>query len=242
MRFFAFLISTVLSFNVIARNDWYEVQNYKGFVGVYPIELSVQTYNFGSGVNIKGSYFYNKTMTPIALYGKVVNNEIIICETHGAKDYESHIVDGVMFEPEKCEFKLLKSNNDLIGSWSNKRNRYNVKLIAADSWINGVLTGESLRIPFWGSDGDYSFIGIYKARSGILTIDEINVIEKTNVKVIQAINPQSDKCDFGFYMTAIYQNLERDLGGLYLNCYSTKGDVISELKYIKEINKYVINQ
>lgn len=240
MRFLIIIIGALLSFNALSKKDWYEVQNYKGFVGVYPIELSIQKYNFGSGVNIKGSYFYNKKMTPIALFGKKLNDELTICEVHGVKDYEDYIVNGVMFNPEKCEFKLLVSDNNLNGSWSSNGKEYDVKLTATNSWVNGALTGESLIIPFWGSDAGYSFFGVYKAQKGELIINEINVIEKKNAKVIQTINPQSDKCDFGFYMTAIYQNLEKDNGGSFLNCYSIKGDIVSELKYSKRERNYVI--
>jgi len=82
-------------------------------------------------------------------------------------------------------------------------------------------------------------LSIAKNNDGV-TINEIKVLSKDDGQVIQVINPQDNKCDFGFYMTPIYQNVERfSSSSISLNCYSTNQDILVEYKFKR--NKYLKN-
>ncbi len=59
------------------------------------------------------------------------------------------------------------------------------------------------------------------------------MVNKSTGKEDQILDPQQHQCEFGFYMTAIYQNIEPlDQGkGITLNCYSQKADVVVDYRF-----------
>lgn len=234
-----FFVTCLFSISTFADNTWYSIRNFEGSVGPYPIAMSIQ-YIDNSKENIMGSYFYKNRSTPIPLHGLIKDDFITMCEVSGSKDYSQEIIQGDDFYPEKCEFNLRVNGKELIGSWVKNTKKFDVKLTLMQSWDKKYLTGDSLRIPYWGSDDDYAFFGVYKEKGGKLSVNDIEVVEKKTGDVIQHINPQSDKCEFGFYMTYVYQNIERSVNGSYLNCYSTRGDITSDLRFNYRSKKYTI--
>jgi hypothetical protein len=246
MRLNGFIVAFVFSWGVgcgysEARESWYVVDNYVGTIGKYPVHLSIQSYDFGSDVNIEGSYYYDHHNSPIVLFGKEEAGDIVLCEIVSEDDFERYIVSGDKYDATKCPFRITRHGQVLKGEWKNKNINLDVALSKVASMNKYNIESESgeLDIPFWGDTEKHGFIGVYKQDKHRVTINKIKVLNKDNGRVIQIINPQDKKCDFGFYMTPIYQNVERlSSSSISLNCYSTKSDVSVEYgfkqsKYLK---------
>lgn len=57
---------------------------------------------------------------------------------------------------------------------------------------------------------------------------------------MQKIDPQLYHCGFGFYMTAVYQNIENDKNEVRLNCYSTGPDISVIYVFNKKKSRYEV--
>lgn len=235
-----FVIGMVFCNNCDASSGWYIVNNYVGTIGKYPVHLSIQSYDFGKDVNIEGSYYYDSHRAPIALYGKEVSGVIELCEAATKKDFEKYIASGDKFDLSKCPLKITKNGQELNGEWRGSKRKLDVTLKNVSSMDQTSIVSENgtVEIPFWGQTDKHSFIGVYEKDGADISINKIKVLDKTNGNVIQVITPQKQECEFGFYMTSIYQNVEGfNNNSIYLNCYSTNADVIVD--YTFDNNKYV---
>jgi hypothetical protein len=232
----------LLSASIHAAYMPYVVSNYEGHIGGYPVHLSLQYYDFGKYINIEGSYYYNNHRAPIPLYGVNKSNSIVLCEINNDDNFDRYIVQGENFDVSKCPFKLTRDPTGLVGEWRNERSILNVDLKATIRLNEGVLHGSAkeIDIPFWGQTKQHSFIGIYEVSNDGIAINKVNVVEKTNGKIIQTINPQLKGCEFGSYMTSIFQNIENDGSQVRLNCYSTGGDVSVNYSLNKKTFRYGI--
>lgn len=227
-----------------ASEGWYVVENYTGKIGGYPVHLSIQSYDFGGDINVEGSYYYDRYNSPIVLFGKEKAGDIILCEIFSKADFERYIVSGDMYDPTTCPFRITKHEQTLKGEWKNNNTKLDVALFKVASMDKNNITSENgeLDVPFWGQTDKHSFIGIYKKNKDGIIINKIKVLDKNDGHVVQVINPQDELCDFGFYMTPIYQNVERFSGSsISLNCYSTNSDVtveygLNKSEYIKQNN------
>ncbi len=106
---------------------------------------------------------------------------------------------------------------------------------------DGVLRGDAskLEIPFWGNTKKHIFIGLYeKGKNGVI-INKINVIEKDSGKKIQVIDPGLYGCNFGFFMTSIFQNVEKEGSSILLNCNSYGPDVNVVYSFNKRKSIYI---
>ncbi|WP_456311251.1 hypothetical protein [Serratia proteamaculans] len=230
-----------------AHAGWYVVDNYEGSIGAWPIHLSLQEYDsYGSGLNIKGSYYYDKYHAPIPLYGKRTADALELCEVHGADDYDRALVQGTKkgFDTQSCPFRLALKAGELTGHWQQGEKRYAVALKHTASLNNTAeerISARHVDIPFWGQTPTHSFIGHYQASTDGIAIDSISVINKKTGNTDQTINPQRPPCQFGFYMTAIYQNMESDNTGkmVWLNCYSEKADITVDYHFDKTRQRYI---
>lgn len=223
-----------------ASESWYVVDNYAGTIGKYSVHLSIQSYNFGSDVNIEGSYYYDSHNSPIALFGKENEGNIVLCEISSKADFEKYIVSGSKYDATKCPFKMIKYDRALKGEWKNKSISLDIALSKVSSMdkSNIISKNGELDIPFWGQTKKHSFIGVYKQGKDGVTINKIKVLSKDDGHIFQVINPQDKLCDFGFYLTPIYQNVEMfNDTSISLNCYSTNSDVTIEYGFIN--GKYV---
>ena len=101
----------------------------------------------------------------------------------------------------------------------------------------------SIEIPFWGQTNLHSFIGVYENSGNGLAIHKVNVLNKKTGKIDQVITPQLYNCDFGFYMTAVYQHIETDGESpkIRLNCYSTGCGIKIGYHFDKKINSYIFS-
>ncbi|WP_336215310.1 hypothetical protein [Enterobacter sp. P82] len=238
--FSLFVFGMVFCNNSDASSNWYVVKNYIGTIGKYPVHLSIQSYDFGKEVSIEGSYYYDRHRAPIALYGKDVSGVIELCEATTKENFEKYIASGDKFDLSKCPLKVIKNGQELNGEWHDGKNKLEVSLRNVSSMDKTSIVSENgiVEIPFWGQTDKHSFIGIYEKDGADISIAKIKVLDKTNGNVIQVITPQKQECEFGFYMTPIYQNVEGfNNNSIYLNCYSTRADVIVNYKF--DDNKYV---
>lgn len=240
------LIAIPFLFTSISTHaNWYAIDNYEGKIGSAKVHVSLQTYEHFGGGNIRGSYYYDKYSAPIPLYGQRTNSSMKLCEVHSGWGYELDMdhqnKDGTHF----CPFALTTSDDEVKGTWQHEGSTHIVLLVRSNS-----LKGESIKInkqegveiPYWGQTPTHSFIGIYQKNENGIYIDKINIINKSTGKVDQTINPQSKTCDFGFYMTSIYQNIEGEKSPpqVRLNCYSTKGDISNNYKFDRDSKKYLL--
>ncbi|WP_155510367.1 hypothetical protein [Pseudomonas fluorescens] len=238
---------TLLSIPINARADWYIIDNYKGKIGSNNVHVSLQRYeHFGSGKNINGSYYYDSRSAPIPLYGRHESSTIELCETHNERDYEINFNSGNEngVKMHFCPFKLTESEDGLRGVWKSKEKIYKALLKhnnSLNSETKQITRQEKIEIPYWGQTPTHSFIGIYQKNENGIYIDKINTINKATGEIEQTINPQSQACQFGFYMTSIYQNIEnkKEASQVRFNCYSTKVDIIEDYKFDAESRKYL---
>jgi len=218
-------LSILTSMAANATESGYTINNYQGRIGNNPVHLSIQNYAFGPSSNIEGSYYYDKYRSPIALYGKRTATSIELCEVNNDKEYDEHLLEGKKYDSSTCPLKLTDNGAVLQGNWQNKKHTLPVSLTRTDSLTQQAFSGEaptSIEIPFWGQTALHSFIGVYQKTEKGVSIDKVKVLNKKTGNIDQIIDPQSHDCDFGFYMTAIYQNIEKDddQSSIILNCYS----------------------
>lgn len=233
MKIKSILTLSALLFVTRAHAGWYVVDNYAGTLGTLPVHLSLQEYDsYGSGLNIKGSYYYDKHRAPIPLYGKRTATSFELCEVHTPAEYDSALVEGTKqgFDTRACPFSLTREGEDLRGHWQQGARRYPVTLRHTASMNNtaeGKISGDGVDIPFWGQTASHSFIGHYQTGPDGIAIGRVSVVNKKTGHVDQTLDPQLHQCEFGFYMTAIYQNIETLAPGqrVMLNCYSQKADI-----------------
>ncbi|AJX13230.1 hypothetical protein [Burkholderia ubonensis] len=243
----AALLAAVLSWSLSAHAGWYVVDNYQGHIGPYAVHLSLQQRDgFGSGLNLLGSYYFDSRHAPIPLYGKRVGAILELCEVHNPSEYDKYLIQGSKhgFDTSHCPFKLISGDRALRGTWQDGGRRYDVSMTSTasldDTTSPGSAEGE-VDIPFWGQTETHAFVGVYQGTAEGLAIRRINVIDKKTGKVDQVVDPQLHGCQFGFFMTPIYMNLEsaKSPYEVQLNCYSNgRFDVTVGYRFDKASHRY----
>jgi len=234
-------ISLLLCQISFAGDSWYRVNNYTGTVGKYPVHVSLQTYTFGPHTSVEGSYYYDKRHAPIVLYGRETVTSLTLCETTSKTDFDKYLLVGENYDLETCPFRLTYNDEGLTGIWQNDKTSLPVSLSSTDVMDeNQIVAGDaSIEIPFWGQTADHSFIGVYENSNDSLVIHYVKVLDKKFGTVIQTIDPQTENCDFGFYMTAIYQNVETvNDSTVSFHCYSMRDDISIEYVFNKQAGRY----
>ncbi|MDR3351772.1 MAG: hypothetical protein LBO00_01885 [Zoogloeaceae bacterium] len=236
---FVFLLALFLLVCRNANAGWYNVTNYEGQVGTYPVHLSIQKYeSSGDGLTILGSYYYDRHMAPIPLYGKLgEGGKLSLCEIHSDDEYAKIIIHGSRspVDVSACPFQLVLAHQSASGYWTEGKQRYEVALNETarldDSGRDFVLT-DKFEIPFWGQTAQHMFIGAYEPNDagnrGVRVT--VKVMNKSSRQLVQIIQPEDD-CLFGFFTTPIYMNIESDISDGYgphgpekiiFNCHSPK--------------------
>lgn len=242
MKFVTRLASLVglMSCAISAHAGWYIVHNYEGRVGNLPVHVSLQSYSFGPGQNMEGSYYYDSHRAPIPLYGMATGNTIALCEIHNAAEFDKHINVGSKFSTDTCPFQLTRNGDHLSGRWREGSRRYDVDLKEVgmlDDTSSSANIRVELVIPFWGQTATHSFWGVYEKVGDSLIVNHIDVVNKRTGKVDQVIwtgktgqaeDEESRDCYFGFYMTPIYMNIQSDTKAesIHLSCFSNGPDDI----------------
>jgi len=241
IRTFTLLTSLLMCSGSHASDSWYVVKNYRGTLGKYPVHVSLQTYQFGAYVSVKGSYYYDKYHAPIALYGRETADGLVLCEVASKTDFEKYLLFGERYSLSDCPFRLVNNEQGLTGVWQNEKSTLAVSLSSTASMdqTHIIANQGSIEIPFWGQTATHSFMGVYENSGDGLSVNHIKVLDKKQGNVIQVINPQTENCQFGFYMTAIYQNIETiNDSTVSFNCYSTKADISDEYIFNKKEGLY----
>lgn len=221
--------------------SWYDVKNYEGYVGKEKIFLSMQLYEFSQNISITGTVYNKTTRLSYPIIGNKLENIINICESR----IKAPLGSIFNFPEEKnvCDIKLLVNNNQIKGVW----NGLNVDLEISNQFSNDLnIKTETHFIPivFWGQTNNHLFEGLYYQSNGEEFIDKINIINKKNGNIDQIINLQNNEtCQFGFYTTPIYMNIENgpDQDSVILHCYSQDDNFI-EYKYHQKSGKYILDE
>lgn len=210
---FAFLLALFLLVCHSADAGWYNVTNYVGHIGEYPVHVSIQKYeSFGSGLNIQGSYYYDRHMAAIPLYGKLdENRKLSLCEIHSDDEYAKVLIHGSKspVDTSDCPFHLKVVGRSTSGTWEYGGRRYEVvlnEIARLDDVQELAITGE-FEIPFWGQTPKHLFFGAYELKGNDVRT-AVKVVNKRSRQMIQVIHPEAHECFFGFYMTPIYMNVE----------------------------------
>ena len=208
----AILILLALGGQAVA--GWYHVENYQGSIGSHPIHLSLQTYDFGSGIMVEGSYFYDDRQSPIPLYGKLSGTGMVLCEISDEKQFQRILVIGskTPIDTAGCALNLDVTTGGATGSWSQGTETYPViltRVAGLDDTGEGKIDG-SVEIPFWAQTANDRFAGIYTNTSAGICMTKMQVIRKHGAKVVQEITFRDDDvCSAGMLMTPIYMNVEK---------------------------------
>lgn len=250
---FACICSVIfLLLNGTAYAGWYQITNYQGTIGSYPVHLSLQYYeSFGSGLVFRGSYYYDRRQSPIPLYGKYnADGNAELCEVHDKNEFQVMVYgrkEG--FDTTGCNLLLTLTSSGAEGIWRNDKTTLEVKLqrtgLLDNTGAEPVISGD-IEVPFWGQTSQHSFRGIYTAAEYGLTVSSINVIEKRTGKQVQQLLPHEAGCDFGFLMTPVYMNLEDFTHAgqeqVMLNCYVRGSEEHVVYVFNKQQKKFVMLQ
>ena len=234
------LAMIMMAGNAVA--GWYRVTNYVGQIGASSVHVSIQRYDFGPGTTVLGSYYYDKHLSPIPVYGLESDDKsLTLCEVHTPEEYEKAFVHGFKNGAYAigCPLHLVPTDDGAVGEWRDSLHSYLVSLkrVGSLDTTKEVLISGVMEIPFWGQTEKHAFIGIYQASS--LEV-KVQVINKNTGMFIQTLAPKSD-CGFGHYMTPIYMNLERSHFNpeeVYLNCWSPRYGQSAYYSFDKKTRKF----
>jgi hypothetical protein len=120
-------ILCVFSWSKNANAGWYQVNNYVGDIGDAPVHLSLQSYPFGSGTTVEGSYYYDRYKSIIPIYGKYDDGKLKLCEIPKITDEMTMNADSAIKAGE-CPFTLTISENVAAGFWKKKNATYQVEI------------------------------------------------------------------------------------------------------------------
>jgi len=231
-----------------AAAGWYDVTTYIGRVGTYPIHLSIQKYaqRDGSGLNIYGSYYYDRHMVSIPLYGKLdEKGRLSLCEIHSDAEFDKVIWQGskIPVDTSACPFRLTLKNRSVTGEWVNGERRHEVELNESaylDNTDTLRITGE-FEVPFWGQTAEHLFIGSYAPAKTGEAHALVKIVNKRSKAVIQVIDPEKHECSFGFVMTPIYMNIMKDASRpeqIRIQCDSPKAEITVDFRLNRSSGKF----
>ena len=203
---------------------WYRVTNYVGQIDASSVHFSIQRYDFGPGTTVEGSYYYDKYLSPIPIYGLENDDKsLTLCEVHTPEEYDTAIIHGFKNGDYAigCPLHLTPTDDGAVGEWRDSRHSYSISLrrVGSLDTTKEVQVSGVMEIPFWGQTEKHAFIGSYQASSPEV---KVQVVSKNTGMVVQTLDINPD-CGFGHYMTPIYMNLERSHSHpeeVYLNCWS----------------------
>ncbi|MBZ9868736.1 hypothetical protein LB515_25460 [Mesorhizobium sp. CA15] len=197
-----------------ALAGWYQVENYEGSIGPNPVHVSLQRYaSFGSGISVKGSYFYDAKQSPIAIYGKAEGSKLTLCEIADDQEFQRVLVMGskTPVDTTGCPFSIEISESGAAGSWSKGVDKFPVTLRKVASLDN---TGDlkidgTVEIPFWAETTRDRFAGIYTKSDAGICMTKMLVINKKKKTAIQEIGFDDEDCNAGMSTTPIYMNVQK---------------------------------
>ena len=246
VRQFVSAVFCLLLLSGKATAGWYHVENYEGSIGPDPVHLSLQTYSFGSGITVQGSYFYDAKQSPIALYGKANGTSLALCAIADDEEFERVIVMGKKtgLDTSGCPFSLELGDGVLTGSWSKGADKFAVslrKVAGLDDTGEGKVEG-TVEIPFWAQTATDRFAGIYTKTDNGICMTKMQIINKKRKKAVQTIKFGGDLCNAGMLMTPIYWNVqksvERGKDIISVNFYDGRAGYEEDYVFDRKTKKY----
>ncbi|HTO27911.1 MAG TPA: hypothetical protein VL017_04915 [Devosia sp.] len=196
-----------------AAAGWYQVDNYEGTLGPNAIHLSLQTYDFGSGITVEGSYFLEGQKVPAVVYGHSLDGKIRLCEIADDAEFDSKLIQGsaTPFDTSDCPIALEIGDDGLVGTWVADGASHAItlaKVASLDDTGDGTVVGTVI-IPFWDHTSSHMFSGIYAQGDTGICMESLRLINKQTSQVDQEISfDDNDLCAAGTVMTQIYRNVE----------------------------------
>jgi hypothetical protein len=201
---------------------WYEVTNYEGMIGTYPVHLSVQTFKWLNGNDAKergkvvGSYYYDARRLPIALHGREQpDGSLRLCEAQDLKamtGYDLHPQEKLSKDP--CPFALTLTPAGATGTWQNGKTSYDVTLKRVGSLNNtekDVLVGK-MEVPMWDHSSTHMYLGVYgmdEDRAIMRSVRAVNIATGKVDQVAELACKSDDFCEPGTVYTDIYMNVSK---------------------------------
>jgi hypothetical protein len=214
---------------------WYHVENYEGTVGSTPIHLSLQIYKgFGSGINVEGNYFEDKTRSTVPLYGKIEGKKLRFCEIADDKEFQRIMVYGSKkpVDTSNCPLSIELTDDTAKGTWTKGEIQSPVvlrKIAMLDDTGEGIVEGK-VEIPFWAQTVTHTFSGIYTKSDIGICMKKLLVIDKHNGKISQEIISDDEDCA-GKAMTQIYRNVEKWTGKKNMISVNLSGKFADSINY-----------
>lgn len=214
-QFFAAFI--IVALNQPAFAGWYRVDNYRGEVNGKPIQLSLQRYEFGSGITIEGSYFLEAERRPVALYGMLNGERAILCEITSDAELDRIVVRGskTPFDFSDCPLTLDVTEGQAVGQWKRDGGPEHVSLVhvaSLDDRREQNLAGRFV-IPFWAQTEAHMFTGTYENFPSGICLSKVEMVRKSTGKVDQTLTYGGEGCTAGMVMTPIYMNIQKWIDG-----------------------------
>lgn len=213
MKRIAVALGAMLLLSQNAAAGWYRVENYQGAVGPAVVHLSLQTYEFGSGITVEGSYFIAGENKPVVVYGQDRDGRLELCEIKDDAEFERIMVQGsaTPVDTSGCPIVLEIDEGKAFGTWQIGGESHSVKLkqvASLDDTGAGAITG-TVAIPFWHATASHRFSGLYRQTDAGICMERLQLINRATSQVDQEIAFEDDDlCRAGTVMTQIYQNVE----------------------------------
>lgn len=237
----------ILAFGPPAMAGWYQVDNYEGDVGGRAIRLSLQQYDFGSGITVEGSYYLEAERRPIAVYGKVEEGRAVLCEISGDAELERIVVMGskTPFDFSACPVLLTFDADRVEGQWKREGIDHAVALKKVGSLNDRdkpSVEGD-VEIPFWAQTATHMLVGRYENTASGICMSAVRFINKASGKIDQELRYGGDPCDAGMLMTPIYMNVEVHAGAksdeIWINYRDNAGGTSDTYVFDRKAKAYV---
>lgn len=202
----------LISANTFAR--WYEVYNFTGFIGKYPVILSFQVNEgyFGEAgkkdYNLIGVYKYDKFNNPIRLEGKFDLN---------TNQLEINEVDSN--QKTTATFSLDFIKNELNGTWKSGNKELSVHLKLKNQISDlGEEEFRNIEILQYNSLKDFYFVGIYSKNreSQDVYMNGLRIFHKKNNQLLQTLGFEEVETPTGNVATIIYDNVMTTEGNNFI--------------------------
>ena len=213
LRRFLLAAFAIFAFGAPAMAGWYQVENYEGEVGGKPIHISLQTYDFGSGITVEGSYYFDAERRPVAVYGAVKDGRTVLCEISSEAELKRIVFIGskTPFDFAACPLVLSFDNDRAGGRWTRDGvdHAVTLKKVASLNDRGEPSIEGRVDIPFWAQTATHMIVGRYENTASGICLSTVGFINKASGKRDQELHYSDDPCNAGMLMTPIYMNVER---------------------------------
>ncbi|MEN4908819.1 hypothetical protein [Rahnella bonaserana] len=221
-RWFSVLSAAFLCvalFSTPACAGWYQVRNYTGFVGSYPVHVSLQNYdelNRGEAgqSKIEGSYYYDAHRRPIALVGtRHADGKLVLCEVTPPDTLgDSPVVPKpIPARPNPCPMELSVDSGKVTGLWNDGRKSLVIhlqevaQLDDTDDKSQEIKPAGEMEIPMWYHTKRYLLIGVYQQTQDCKS--SMRKLRFINIRTGKMDNEMAFECGAGTVATTIFRNV-----------------------------------